>query len=120
MSMNLMRHGTDWLAGQMTRFCSEKVLYQPLTGEGVTVSAVFGATKYEVADEYGTLTGAASIDFLIPASELTITPKLGDRIIVGSDVYEVLEFGGVGCWRWSDPYQFTRRIHTKAVTKGGD
>jgi hypothetical protein len=46
-----------------------------------------------------------------------IQPKYGDQIVVeGQGTYEVLDLAGAGCWRYSDPYQMTYRIHTKKIT----
>lgn len=113
--MNLIKNGTEWLVDQLRQHASENIVYRFTDGVTVTATAILGATSYEVSDEYGTLTGAKMIDFLIPASGLSSPPKAGDRITVNDDVYEVLELGNEGCWRWSDPFKTIRRVHTKAV-----
>lgn len=113
--MNLMKTGTEWLIDQLRQHASECVIYRFIDGATVTATAILGATSYEVSDEFGTLIGAKMIDFLIPASDLTKNPSVGDRITINNDVYEVLELGNEGCWRWSDPFKTIRRIHTKAV-----
>ena len=46
-------------------------------------------------------------------------PRRGDRIRetqgTTAFVYEVTAPGKEPCWRWSDPYRKTLRIHTKEV-----
>jgi hypothetical protein len=46
-------------------------------------------------------------------------PERGDAIREQQDgkvyVYEVMAPGKEACWRWSDPYRQTLRIHTKQV-----
>jgi len=117
---NLLRDGLQFLEGQRRQHMAEEVTYQRGT-DSVTVLATFGKTTYEVEASEGITVGAEVVDFLIAASELIIQeqpiqPKFGDQILVaGQGTYEVLDLPGAGCWRYSDPYQMTFRIHTKLV-----
>ena len=54
-------------------------------------------------------------DFLILAEELGFDPEPGDVIVANGRRYEVMNLSGEGCWRWSDPYRQTYRIHTKDI-----
>ena len=62
-----------------------------------------------------------SRDYLILVADLaaggiTGEPTPGDLIIEADDrTFEVQDIAGEPCWRWSDPYHKTLRIHTKAV-----
>ena len=46
-------------------------------------------------------------------------PQAGDKIaeVLGAElvIYEVMAPGREPCWRYSDPYRITLRIHTKQV-----
>jgi hypothetical protein len=114
MRMNMLHNGLDWLAQKQKRHVSTRVwycrdeVYYP-------VNATLGRTKYDVEEEYGLRITANSIDFLINADELNLVPRVGDRIVCDKSVYEVLELGVTGCWRWCDPHGIKRRIHTKAT-----
>lgn len=114
---DLLRDGAAWLAQMRTTHCASPVEYRRAPDVYV-VNATYGRTAYEVVDESGLTVGAQVVDFLILASELTLEPTPGDVIAADGRRYEVVSLGGEGCWRWSDPYRLTRRIHTKDV--GGD
>ena len=111
--MNLLEKGLSWLAVKQKKYVSSRVVYKR-GNQSFDVDAVLGRTTYEVADDYGFKIAAHSIDFLIHAAQLELTPQVGDRIIANSFTYEVLELGGE-CWRWCDPHRITKRIHTKQI-----
>jgi hypothetical protein len=91
------------------------VLYRRAGQADADVRATFGKTDYEVADGYGATIQSHVIDFLILADELGLEPEPGDVIVADGRKYEVMNLGGEGCWRWSDPYRQTYRIHTKDI-----
>jgi len=109
-----LRQGSDWLEQMRTQHCSSPVTYRrdELT---VAVNATFGRTSYEIADESGLTIGAHVWDFLILADDLSLEPEPGDVIAANGRKYEAMNLGGERCWRWSDPYRGTYRIHTKDV-----
>ncbi len=112
--MNLLEKGSRWLEQMRNDHCSSPVEYR--RGEtSATVSATSGKTDFELADEYGGKIGSHVIDFLIMADELNLKPEVGDLIVANGQKYEVMNLGGEGCWRWSDPNLITLRIHTKEV-----
>jgi len=111
---DLLKQGSDWLEQMRTEHCSSQVEYRRDV-QMLTVSATFGKTDYEVADDYGLKIGASIYDFLILATDLGLEPEVGDVIAANGRKYEVLDFGTEGCWRWSDPYRTTMRIHTKDI-----
>ena len=116
--IDMMREGMKWLEQQRTKYMSSPVIYKTNRGAGlesVEVQATFGKTSYEVADGYGATIKTHVIDFLILAEELQFEPQAGDAIVANNRKYEVMDLAGESCWRWSDPYRITMRIHTKDI-----
>jgi hypothetical protein len=111
---DLLRQGSQWLEQQRDAFCSSPVTYlRDIVS--YPVNATFGRTNYEVADDYGATIQTHVVDFLILAESLPFEPEPADVIVADDRKYEVMNLGGEGCWRWSDPYRTTMRIHTKDV-----
>jgi len=94
--------------------CSSPVEYRR-PPDAVTVNATYGKTDFEVADESGLTIGSHVWDFLVLADALELDPEPGDVIVADGRRFEVMNLGGDGCWRWSDPYRHTYRIHTKDI-----
>ena len=114
---DLLRQGSQWLEQQRTAHCSSPVEYRR-PPDAYTVNATYGKTDVEVADEAGLTITAGVWDFLILADGFLpegLEPEPGDVIAANGRRYEVMNLGGEGCWRWSDPYRTTFRIHTKDV-----
>ncbi|HOQ06010.1 MAG TPA: hypothetical protein PKY88_12445 [Anaerohalosphaeraceae bacterium] len=118
---DLLQKGLQFMENQRRRHLAQEVTYQR-GAESVPVLATFGKTTYEVEEAEGVTVGAEVVDFLIAAADLVIQdqpirPQYGDQIIVaGQGTYEVLDLPGAGCYRYSDPYQMTFRIHTKLIS----
>lgn len=122
---DLLEQAAGWLGGMRAAHLSRSVTYsRPSTGSGqgaqVQVAATVGRTTFEIDDGYGVVEKWESRDFLIAAADLvlgdaTATPQRGDRIADGGKVYEVMAPGKEDCFRKSDPYGVTLRIHTKQV-----
>jgi len=112
--VDLLRKGSEWLEQRRTTHCSSPVEYR--RGEDAhVVQATRGKTDYEVADDYGATIGSHVVDFLIMADELNLKPEPGDVVVSDGYRYEVMNLGGEGCWRFSDPNLITMRIHTKEI-----
>ena len=111
---DLLRQGSEWLEQQRTAHCSSPVEYR-CKGATMNVMATFGRTEMELADESGLTITAQVWDFLINSESLIREPEAADVIAANGRRYEVMNLGGEGCWRWSDPYRHTYRIHTKDV-----
>lgn len=120
---DLLANATTWLAQQRTKHLSQQVVYWSET-LSVTVPATIGKTEFEVDDEFGVVQRIESRDFLILASDLVLDgnvtlPERGDIIEeqAGTQTlqYEVTAPGKEPCWRYSDLYRQTLRIHTKAI-----
>ncbi len=112
--VDLLRQGSQWLEQQRTAFCSSPVEYRR-PPDMYPVSATYGKTDVELADESGLTIDTAVWDFLILADDLGFEPEPGDVIATDGRRYEVMNLSSEGCWRWSDPYRQTYRIHTKDI-----
>lgn len=112
---DLLRDGLAWLEQQRSAHMTSPVTYRRAGQADASVQATFGQTDYEVADDYGATIKAHVVDFMIMGDELGSEPQAGDRIVADGVIHEVMALGGEGCWRWSDPYRTTMRIHTKEI-----
>jgi hypothetical protein len=124
--VDMLAQAASWLSGVRKANMTTVVTYtRPGTPPAsVSVSATIGATTFQIENEYGMLVQFTSRDFLITASDLVlgssvVQPKPGDTVSEtapsGTVVYQVLGPGKEPCWRWSDPYRNTIRVHTKQV-----
>ena len=120
---DMLEQGAAWLDAMRTKHASRTVTYTRGT-DAVELSATLGATSYEVADEFGVTVEAKATDILVSAADLVLAggqvqPEPGDQVhvTIGDEVhvFEVMDLGGAGHWRPSDPYGHTLRIHTKLV-----
>jgi hypothetical protein len=121
--MNLLQQASDWLEDQRTRHAARTIEF--VRGSwSAELPASIGKTTFEVDDGYGVLVRHESRDFLVLAADLVLDgvpalPQRGDRIreTQGGQVfvYEVAAPGKEPCWRYSDAYRKTLRIHTKQV-----
>ena len=111
---DLLRQGSQWLEGMRTAHASSPVTYRRGETE-VAVNATFGKTDFEIDDESGLTVGAHVWDFLLLADDLGLEPEPGDVVAANGRRYEVMNLAAAGCWRWSDPYRQTYRIHTKDI-----
>jgi len=128
---DLLEQAAGWLDGMRAQHLSRRVVYSR-GDDSVEVAATIGRTVFEIDDGSGAVVQWESRDFLIAAADLAmggspVEPQPGDRIwetaggpstSSGQEkvlVYEVMAPGKEPCWRWSDPYRTTLRVHTKQV-----
>jgi hypothetical protein len=120
---NLLQKASDWLEAMRTRHATCEVTYRRGSLSAI-VSATIGKTIFTVDDGGGIATQYESRDFLIWAADLvvdgkTVLPQRGDRVVETQGgktyEYEVLAPGKEPCFRYSDPFRKTLRIHTKQV-----
>ena len=121
MPPNLLNRGAAWLAGTMAAHAAEDVHFLR-GGSAVVVRATLGRAVYEQAGDDGLVTRTSARDYLVPAASLTVDgapvePRPGDRFVEGGlaagHLYEVTSIAGEPCWRWSDEFRRTMRVHTK-------
>jgi hypothetical protein len=120
---DLLQQAASWLGDMRTAHLSHPVTY--CRGEdSVEVAATVGRTVFEIDDGSGAVERFESRDFLIAASALVLDgtatlPRPGDKVKEPAGgklvVYEVMAPGKEPCWRWSDPFRRTVRVHTKQV-----
>ena len=115
---DLLRQGATWLGQMRTAFCSSPVTYRRDATE-LAVNATLGRSQVEVTDDYGAAVQTSAVDFLILAADLGLEPQAGDVIVCDGRRYEVMDLPGEGCWRWSDPYRTSMRVHTKDTGPAG-
>ena len=122
--VDMIQNGLSWLDSMRNTHLASPVVYRRGHDE-ITVNATVGKTDYETSDENGFAVKAFTNDFLVTAIDLMvgddlITPRVGDQIIISRNgkqtVFEVLALPGDGCFRFSDPFGKTLRIHTKQVS----
>jgi hypothetical protein len=120
---NLMERGQAWLSMQLKDHASKKIIYRREATEA-ELSATIGKSEYDQDDGEGIVTRSQVRDFLINTSDLLESaigslPRRGDSIVevVGTKVFEfeVMSLGNEPPWRYSDPFRFKLRIHTKQV-----
>jgi hypothetical protein len=120
---DVLERASAWLENQRTRHNSHAVTYTR-GSQSAEVPATIGKTTFELVDGYGVLVRHESRDFLVLATNLFLgaapaLPERGDQIreTQGNTVfvYEVMAPGKEPCWRYSDLYRKTLRIHTKQV-----
>lgn len=111
----MFEEAAHWLSSQAQAHFAVSVKYVTRGGEELEVKAVIGKTLFQSADSYGMTATTETRDFIIDAEALSVEPQQGDAVIWNGTRYEVLAPSGEPCWRWSDPYQIMKRIHTKEV-----
>lgn len=120
---DLLQRASAWLEDQRTKHMTQSVVYRRGT-DTVAVLATIGTTVFQIDDGAGGVLRIESRDYLISAADLILSggpvlPQRGDRIEESVDsevfVYEVIRPGDEPCWRWSDAYRQTVRVHTKQV-----
>ena len=120
---HLLERASAWLDDQRTRHASRVVSYVR-GSRTLDVSATIGRTMFEVDDGCGVLVQHESRDFLILAADFVlddqpILPQRGDQVREAQGnttfVYEVMAPGNGPCWRYSDAFRRTFRVHTKQI-----
>jgi hypothetical protein len=110
---DILADAAAWIADQQQYHLATTGTYR----RGGSALEDIAITRGSSGRQVDQLTGIVSWfdqDWLIPASVLTIGPPLaGDKIEVGTEVYEVLPPNGEDCWRWADNHQVMYRIHSK-------
>lgn len=109
---NVLNRGAAWLASKRTAHATEAVEYR----SGATtapVQATIGKSLFRINDEAGASLVVRTVDFLVAAADLPDDPQPGDSIVHAGREFEVRQPGGEPCWRWSDSFGRTRRIHTQ-------
>jgi hypothetical protein len=112
----MLQSAAQWLDGMRRAHLVRTIGYQRTsTGVVTNVAATVGQTIFRLNDTSGATVRLVSRDYLVSAGDLQFPPAEGDVITDAGRRYEVLDIAGEGCWRFSDPYGQTYRIHTKDI-----
>jgi len=117
---DMLESGMTWLRGKRKAFMGHVVTYVAGDDE-IELTATIGRTLYRATDEFGVEIKMAVRDYLITADDLIVgslyvVPEPGHKIEDGEYTYEVMNPGpGEPCWRYTDAYRGTLRIHTKEI-----
>jgi hypothetical protein len=114
---DLLASGFAWLRGQREQHMATAVSYRGAGGVlvGTVTTATLGRTTFRFTDDYGQSVRIVSADFIISADDLPDEPQPGDLIERNGQAYEVTNINGEPCWRWTDSYHGSRRIHTQHI-----
>ena len=123
----MLQAGQKWLAEKLTAHASRRVVYRrdELSAE---LSVTIGRSLYQQDDGEGVITRSQVRDYLINTVDLLNSvigglPRRGDQIIEqdGNQVltFEAMALGGEPPWRYSDPFRFKIRLHTKQIDTQG-
>ena len=117
---NLLKTGSQFLEAQRKLHMTDEVTYRRGI-HSVTLQATQGKSDYTAYDDNGFEVQSQVTDFLITTADLILNsamalPEMDDKIVTGLGTFAVLHLGDAGCWRYSDPYGATLRVHTKLIT----
>ena len=120
----MLEDGLAWLAEQQEEHNATAIVYrrESLSAE-VSIDCLAGRVTHEriaLADGRANL-NAEPADFLIRPERIDfgggpVVPLRGDRITVGSRVYEVIDRDGEPCYRPDSQYRAMYRVRTIRVT----
>jgi len=112
---DMLATGVAWLDGKRKSLMSRAVVYRRGTDD-LAIQATIGKTDFESGDEQGIRVTAEMRDWIITGADLGSlgVPLPGDQIVDGALVYEVMNLGTAGNWRW-DNFHVAMRIHTKEI-----
>lgn len=79
------------------------------------LKAVRGQTQFSQEAAGGMVVITNSDDFLFLASELTVTPKMGDTVTCGDETFKVFSIGSDPQWRYTDQEKAIVRVHMRKV-----
>ncbi|HBE68505.1 MAG TPA: hypothetical protein DDW52_10195 [Planctomycetaceae bacterium] len=116
--MSLLQNAEAYLREVRRQHLAQLVTYQR-GADSVDLLATQGSTDTE-NDSGAVVVQSRSIDWILEAADLLLNetevlPEKGDRIVVGSRIYEVVDLGGEPCFRWHGRDSLSLRVHTKEV-----
>lgn len=126
---DVLRNGIQWLADQRASHMASAISYYR-RGSGTPQAAPTTATVAAIKAEDlldGDFVATASLkDWIMAASDFVTAgvfqePEPGDLIVDTNTgaTWEVCELGLERCWRYSDAYSFSVRVHTVLRSVGG-
>lgn len=113
---SLIQSGLSWLHKQRAAHLTESASYtRASAGNSMPLSVAVTASqvKREVLDGNGIPVLITAQDFIITTAALGFEPAAGDIITYNGRRYEVAEYNGENCWRFTDITRLSLRIHTR-------
>lgn len=119
MATNLLQDGADWLGERLKESAGRSMSYTQGNTTLATVTGVPSAKIYHSFDN-GAETLVHSLDWIVSADDVALTPRPGDRItetLGGVEyIYEVMPIDDDRpCCEWHDNARKLLLIHTKRV-----
>ncbi|HSW63979.1 MAG TPA: hypothetical protein VLH56_11830 [Dissulfurispiraceae bacterium] len=111
---------SEWFADQITDWLAVKCQYSR-GGSKREIDAVFGSTSFEIDDDDGGRITSSAVDVIVKSAQIAglfYQPVVGDRVTTADGrVFEVLELGAAGHWRYCDAHANLMRIHLRLIDK---
>ena len=115
---NLLKAAQEWMDGQRRSHCTDTIAYTRGT-DTVELAGTLGRSQHEIDDGNGALIRVDSVDWIFTSADLLPTfnePAVGDRITEATgEVWMVTTFGVDPCWRYTDDFRHSLRVHTRRV-----
>lgn len=117
--MDFLKEGVDFLADVMKTQVSRTITYKRLA-LSVSIEATVGRHPFAIKTSSGQMIEQVGRDYLFKSADLLLPaltkPERGDRIVDGSDEYEVMNpTPEEPEWRYNDSREVQIRVHTKQV-----
>lgn len=123
----MLQAGQKWLAEKLTLHASRQVIYRR-DALSTEIAVTVGRSLYQQDDGEGVITRSQVRDYLFDTADLLNSvigslPRRGDQIIEREGdqelTFEAMALGGEPPWRFSDPFRFKIRLHTKQIDTQG-
>ena len=122
---NLLKTGSDWLQGQRKEHMTETASYR--RGDAsVELAASVGLYERGLDETISVAEESSLRDILITATDLVLSdaqtePLPGDEIDItfsgAACTFEVMSPGDGPCFRYSDQFRVTLRVHARLVAE---
>lgn len=110
--MTMLSDGAAWLGERLKESAGIELVY----AETYSLTATPSQHEYQIFDQSaGLVTSVLHYDWTITASDLSVTPRKGDRITCALGTFEVLPIGNRPCFERLDSSGVLLLIHSKKV-----
>ena len=116
---NLLTAGLDMVASLAFSAFARSVTYRSASGQRVTLKAIPSDVRSgDIQTQGRARLAVLERDYICKFIDLRQTPAQQDRILDGSEVWEVQRTSSETAGSYCDPYKRLIRIHTKKVVNG--
>ena len=122
---NLLKTASDWLQGQRKSHMTETATYRRASAS-ISLAASVGLYERGLDETISVAEESALRDILITATDLVLStvqvePEPGDEIDITFNgtacTFEVMSPGDGPCFRYSDQFRVTLRVHARLVAE---